>query len=98
VKSACLEANHNHSRDTVKIRDEIAAGTIGTSWMLSAVGLPEQAVGKSATAKKTATLNRDTSKSSMNSQLEHYKSNSYRDTGVNSRRETCNSKDARNSD
>ncbi len=48
-----------------------AEGTIGTSWMSSAVGLPKQEVGKSATAKETATFSRDTSNSSMNSQLEH---------------------------
>jgi hypothetical protein len=45
------------------------AGTIGKSWMSSVLGPPEQAVGKSAPAEKTATFCRDTSNSSMNSQL-----------------------------
>ncbi len=37
--------------------------------MSSAVGPPEQEVGKSATAEKTITLSTDTSNSSMNSHL-----------------------------
>jgi hypothetical protein len=38
---ACREASY--SRDTVKIRnDSSKAGTIGTSWMSSAEGQPEQ--------------------------------------------------------
>ncbi len=68
VKAACREANY--SRDTVKTKMTAAARTIRTSWMSSAVGPPEQAVGKSATAEKTATFRRETSNSSMNSQLE----------------------------
>ncbi len=43
-----------------------AAGTIGTSWMSSAVGPPEQTVGQSATLEKTAKFSRDVSNSSRN--------------------------------
>ncbi len=51
----------------------VAAGTIGTSWMSTAVGPPEsdsRKVGNS-TAEKTAIFSRDTSNSSRSSQLEH---------------------------
>jgi hypothetical protein len=59
--TACRETNY--SRDTVESDMTSAAGTILKFWMSSAVGSPEQTVGKSATVEKTATLRRDTSNS-----------------------------------
>jgi hypothetical protein len=50
-----------------------AAGTLGTSWMSTAIGPPEsdsKKVGNS-TVEKTAIFRRDTSNSSRSSQLEH---------------------------
>ncbi len=51
----------------------VAAGTIGTSWMSTAVGLPESDSRKvgNGTVETTAIFSGDTSNSNKSSQLEH---------------------------
>jgi hypothetical protein len=66
LETACREA-----KKLLKSEMTAAAGTIGTSWMSTAEGPPEQRVRKSTTVEKTATFSRDTSNSSRSSQLEH---------------------------
>ncbi len=58
-------SQHHAGRPTaagtlLKSKMTAAAGTIGTLWMSSAVGRPEQTIGKSVTVEKTATFSRDT--------------------------------------
>jgi len=64
--TSCRDANYSRAPLTSGMK--AAAGIVRTSWMSTAVGLPEQAVGKSATVEKRATFSRDASNSSRNSQ------------------------------
>jgi hypothetical protein len=53
LATECREANYTTPGTLLKSEMIATAGTARTSWMSSAEGLPEQAVGKSASVEKT---------------------------------------------